>query len=74
MRTSVELFEHETVRVGDALRVRRGGPRDLKEADHAALARFNDAHEGRFFRLGHRSITAVVNHIPAENCGHAASA
>lgn len=59
MQSSVELFEHETVRVGDALRVRRGGPRHLTDADHNTLARFNDAHGGRFFRLGHRSITTT---------------
>ncbi|MFO0591812.1 MAG: hypothetical protein U0441_29965 [Polyangiaceae bacterium] len=59
MRHNVELFEHETVRVGDALRVRRGGPRHLTDADHGLLARFNDAHGGHFFRLGHRSITTT---------------
>lgn len=59
MRSSVELFEHETVRVGDALRARRGGPRHLSDAEHAALSRFNDAHGGRFFRLGHKSITTT---------------
>lgn len=59
MRTSVELFEHEMVRVGQPLRVRGGGSRLLTEAEHGALARFNDAHGGRFFRLGHKSITAT---------------
>jgi 5-methylcytosine-specific restriction enzyme subunit McrC len=59
MRSSVELFEHEKVCVGDALRVRRGPPRPFTEAEHAALARFNDAHGGDFLRLGHKSITTT---------------
>ena len=59
MRSSVELFEHETVRVGDVLRVRRGAPRRFTEAEHGALARFNDAQGSRFFRLGHKSITTT---------------
>ncbi|MCC6556805.1 MAG: hypothetical protein IT372_27940 [Polyangiaceae bacterium] len=59
MRASVELFEHETVRVGDALRVQGGGMRSLSEGEHGALARFNDAHGGRFFRLGHKRITTT---------------
>jgi 5-methylcytosine-specific restriction enzyme subunit McrC len=59
MRASVELYEHETLRVGDALRVRSGPPRSFTEAEQAALARFNDMHGGKFFRLGHKSITAT---------------
>ncbi len=65
MRISVELFEHETVRVGDSLRVRGGGTYRFTEREHDALARFNDAHGGRFFRLGHRSIktTEFVGYV-----------
>jgi 5-methylcytosine-specific restriction enzyme subunit McrC len=59
MRHNVELFEHETVRVGDALRLRGGGTRLFRPEEHDALARFNDVQGGRFFRLGHKSITTT---------------
>ncbi|MEZ4299792.1 MAG: hypothetical protein R3B70_32890 [Polyangiaceae bacterium] len=59
MRGSVELFEHEKVRVGEPLRVRNGSARRFTEAEHRALARFNETQGGRFFRIGHRSITAT---------------
>ena len=59
MRAKVELFEHETVRIGDALRVKDGAPRAFGPAEHDALARYDDLHGGRFFRLGHRSVTTT---------------
>jgi 5-methylcytosine-specific restriction enzyme subunit McrC len=59
MRASVELYEHETVRVGGALRVRGGPPRTFTELEHTALARFNELHGGKFFRLGYKSITTT---------------
>jgi 5-methylcytosine-specific restriction enzyme subunit McrC len=59
MRASVELYEHDTLRVGDPLRVPGGSSRPFTEPEHSALARFNDMHGGKFFRLGHKSITTT---------------
>lgn len=49
----LRVFEHQT------LHVRRGeaGEEGLTEAELDALIRFNDAHQGRYFTVGHRRLT-----------------
>jgi 5-methylcytosine-specific restriction enzyme subunit McrC len=59
MSSRVELFEHETVRVGQALRVVGGGEAVLTEPVFDALVRYNDANGGSIFRIGHRRITTT---------------
>lgn len=54
MRARAELFEHETIRVGEPLRGSDGAV--LRPKDFDALVRFNDAHGGKYFEVGHRRI------------------
>ncbi|MCC6899949.1 MAG: hypothetical protein IT377_13295 [Polyangiaceae bacterium] len=56
-RKTLRVFEHQTVRVGEALPRAEGGSVELTERQLDALARFNDAHAGQYFRLGYRKIT-----------------
>ena len=71
MPTTVELFEHQTVRVGELLRAIDGSEVRLGERHFADLARFNDAHGGRFFSLGHRriSLTEYVGYVEVGDLG-----
>ena len=52
-RTTLRVFEHETVRLGQRTRCGDLVPSSL---DIDALARFNDANDQRFFHLGYRSL------------------
>ncbi|MDQ3031383.1 MAG: McrC family protein [Myxococcota bacterium] len=54
MRARAELFEHETIRVGEPLRGGDGAV--LRAKDFDALVRFNDAHGGKYFEVGHKRI------------------
>lgn len=54
--TTLRVFEHQTVRVGERLEALGGGTGALSDADFDALVRFNDAKGGRFFSVGHRRI------------------
>lgn len=47
MSRTIEIFEHQTIRVGES----------LTESQFDALVRFNDAHDGRYFDVGHRKVT-----------------
>jgi 5-methylcytosine-specific restriction enzyme subunit McrC len=69
MLSRVELFEHETVRVGHPLRVVEGPPAVLTDNSLEALARYNDENGGDLFRLGHRKIsfTQHVGYVEVEN-------
>jgi 5-methylcytosine-specific restriction enzyme subunit McrC len=54
--TTISVFEHGTLHVG----ARVAGERSdgtITAAQFDALARFNDAHGQRYFRLGHRRLT-----------------
>jgi 5-methylcytosine-specific restriction enzyme subunit McrC len=61
----VELFEHETIRVGRPMRGVDGRDVELTERHFEDLVRFNDANGQRFFDIGHRSIklTQYVGYI-----------
>jgi 5-methylcytosine-specific restriction enzyme subunit McrC len=63
--TTVELFEHQTIRIGEPLRAVDGREVRLSERHFDDLARFNDAHGGRFFTVGHRriSLTEYVGYV-----------
>ncbi len=63
--TTVELFEHQTIRVGEPLRSVDGREVRLGERHFDDLVRFNDAHGGRFFTVGHRriSMTEYVGYV-----------
>ncbi len=56
-RKTLKVFEHQTIRVGDRIATARGTQDALRAADLDALARFNDAHGGRFVSIGHRRVT-----------------
>jgi len=47
MSRTIEIFEHQTIRIGEG----------ITEPQFGALVRFNDAHDGRYFDVGHRKIT-----------------
>lgn len=53
----VEVFEHEKIRVGDPLRTRGAGSACFEPHHFDALVRFNDAHGGKYFEVGHQRIT-----------------
>jgi 5-methylcytosine-specific restriction enzyme subunit McrC len=57
--TNVEIFEYQTIRVGESLRTVDGHEARLTQRHFDDLARFNDAHDRRFFTIGHRRITAT---------------
>lgn len=54
---TLRAFEHQTVRVGEVLRGPRGESVELTQRELDTLARFNDAHGDRYFRIGFRRIT-----------------
>ena len=60
MLKRAELFEHQTVRVGEKLVNHDGGNGAvLTDAEHRAIDRFNRAHGERFFRVGLRDFTTT---------------
>jgi 5-methylcytosine-specific restriction enzyme subunit McrC len=63
--TTVELFEHQTIRIGEPLHAIDGREVRLRERHFDDLVRFNDANDGRFFTVGHRriSLTAYVGYV-----------
>ncbi len=56
-RKTLRAFEHQTVRVGESLPRAEGGSLELSQRQLDALARFNDAHAGKYFRVGYRKLT-----------------
>ena len=59
MLPTAELFEHQLIEVGAPLRTVGGGSVTFTAEHLASLARFNDANDGAFFRLGHRCVTTT---------------
>lgn len=53
---TARVFEHSTVRVGEALRTADGKDRPLTIAQHAALAAFADATNGKYLTCGRRTV------------------
>ena len=53
MSRTIEVFEHGTLHVSESVSEDESG---LRQADFDALVRFNDAHGGRLFAVGHRRI------------------
>lgn len=53
---TVQVFEHATVRVGEAMRTPDGGEHLLTQAHHQALAVFADATADRYFSCGRRTV------------------
>lgn len=58
MATPAELLEHETIRVGHALRSSSPIPAVLTPRRFELLARFNDENQGKYFTIGHQRLTA----------------
>lgn len=58
MATPAELLEHETIRVGHALRSPSPLLAVLTQRRFEMLARFNDEHRGKYFAIGHQRLTA----------------
>ncbi len=52
-----ELFEHQSISVGELLRASDGCAARFTERHFEDLARFNDANGGRYFTIGHRRIS-----------------
>ena len=50
---TIEVFEHGAIRVAE-----EAGDGELTPAEFDALVRFNDAHRGRYFDVGHRRLKA----------------
>lgn len=53
---TVQVFEHTTVRIGEALRTADGGEHVLSAAHHLALASFADATADRYLTCGRRTV------------------
>jgi 5-methylcytosine-specific restriction enzyme subunit McrC len=53
---TLRVFEHQTVRVGEALRAESGATVALTKSDFEGLVRFNDAGGKRFVEVGHNRI------------------
>lgn len=53
---TASVFEHESIRVGDALRASDQRPLRFDGRQFEALARFADAHRERHFKVGHSRI------------------
>jgi 5-methylcytosine-specific restriction enzyme subunit McrC len=53
---TLRVFEHQTLRAGEALRAADGTSVTLEARHVEALARFNDAHRQEFFGVGHRQV------------------
>jgi len=51
MFRTLEVFEHGRLPIGD-------GASDLRQREFDALVQFNDAHDGRYFDVGHRKLKA----------------
>lgn len=58
MSKTIRIFEHETLRVGQKLRSVDGAESFLTQHHVDALARFNDTHSQRYFRVGYQRIGA----------------
>ena len=68
---TLRVFEHQTIRVGEALRAVDGAVVTFRERDFEALARFNDQHGARYFAIGHRrvSFTQYVGYVQVGEIG-----
>jgi 5-methylcytosine-specific restriction enzyme subunit McrC len=68
---TVQVFEHTTVHVGDAMRTPDGGSHIFTAAHHDALARFADATGDRYLSCGRRTVrfTSYVGFLQLGNLG-----
>ncbi|MBZ0118622.1 MAG: McrC family protein, partial [Sandaracinaceae bacterium] len=55
-RTTIRVFEHERLTIGQELRSTDGRFLRFEEPCFDAIVRFNDQHGGRYFGVGHRSV------------------
>lgn len=55
-KTTLRVFEHESVRVGEPRRTVEGGEVALTEREFEALVKFNDSCKVRFFEVGHKRV------------------
>jgi len=53
---TIQVFEHETLRIGGAVRTMDGSSYALTAREHDALARFADDHRDRYFSCGRRTV------------------
>lgn len=54
--TTVQVFEHTTVRVGESMRTPGGADRELTRAQHEALAAFSDATAAKYLSCGRHTV------------------
>lgn len=55
-RATLQVFEHETLRIGVPVRTLEGGTHALSARHHEALAEFADTHADRYLSCGRRTV------------------
>lgn len=70
-RTTLRVFEHQTLHEGERVPVANGGMVIFGRKHLDALARFNDRHGGQYFKLGYRRVTFThyVGYLEVERLG-----